>query len=605
MPTDRRTPATLLLLLALCCAALAAGEAPTAAEWEPAAKALEAGGKEAVALLEGLASKYPRWPDGHRALAIARLRAGDAAGAWRAARAALALDKHDTAAAVAGLQALGALAAQGEQQRYDHAFQLADLFTDQTDAGGAVAAQAAVVALAAQQDRRLETYLAAARRRAGGAPTPMLDFIEAKRALLRRELPQALAALERAVGADPAYRDALYELGRVRTLLALQQPDAAVALELLAKAEEAFLAAQRLDRHDADSRFALGRARLERGKRLLAAGEAEKAGTALRDAIAALDEGLAMQPGQRDGILWKGDALLRLERWEEAAALLQRAYDLGASERALPFNLALAWSRAGQPERAAPILARLQAENDQERLTIALNAFSQSNWAVAKAMFEQLLARSEREDSPLRDPAQWRNTVRYLAHCTRQLAEQAEGEQREELMAQAIEMYKQAGNHGDFPSRHWYLHLHAARGPLQAFEAGKQSIAWDGFWNPPAWGLLAANYGWKITRGQGFDGLLKYGIGHLMLWSLLAFMPLILFLKGLFLAPGGSKGGKPATGKPSGRGASSRPATKPGTATTARRPTPTTTRRPPPGGKPSGRAGPPAAPGGPKTPFSG
>ncbi|MCS6970231.1 MAG: hypothetical protein RMM29_08140 [Planctomycetota bacterium] len=596
---------------ALCCllAALAlcrGGEAPTAAEWEPVAQALEGGGRDAVPLLDRITQQYPRWPDGHRALALARLRAGDAGGAWKAARTALALDRQDAAAAVIGMQALGNLAAQGDRQRFEHAFQLADQFGDQADPGGAVAAQAAVLALAAQQEQRLQNYLAAARRRAGQAPMPMLDFIAAKQALLKRDLAAARQALERAVAADPQYRDALYELGRVRTMLALQAGDAAESERLLAQAEEAFLAAQRLDRHDADSRLALGRARLERGKRLLAAGESERAGTALRDAIAALDEGLALAPNHRDGILWKGDALLRLERWQEAAPLLEQALQAGATDRALPFNLALALSRSGQPDAAARVLAQVKAESDQERLTIALTAFNQGNWAAARAMFEQLLQRSQAEDSPLKDRTQWNNVVRYLAHCTRELSAQAEGERAAELLAEAIEMYKQAGDNEDFPARHWYLHLQAGRGPLPAFEAGKQWMKWDGFFTPPAWGLVVGNYGWKVSRGRGFDGVLKHGIGHLLLWSLLAFVPVILFIKSWLLPSGGG------SAAPAARTSGKAPA-RPGSAPTARRPAPppaprpasqaTTRRQPPPGGKPPGRSAPP--PGGPKTPFSG
>ena len=212
MSIRARIPA---LLLAAACAC--AADAPTEAEWAPVAQTLEGGGSEAVASIEAITAKYPKWADGHRALANARLRAGDPSGAWKAARAAIALNKADTTAAVLGLQALAILG------RYDDAFKVADLFNDASDPGGAVAAQAAITALMARNDQRLADYLKAAKARTSGA-APILDFITAKQAQRAKDLPTAAAALDRAIAAKPDYRDALYELGRVRTVQALQTP---------------------------------------------------------------------------------------------------------------------------------------------------------------------------------------------------------------------------------------------------------------------------------------------------------------------------------------------------------------------------------------------
>jgi hypothetical protein len=583
MSTRARLPALLLA------AALgAAVESPTEAEWAPVARSLAAGADEAVAGLEAITAKYPKWPDGHRALASARLRAGDHRGAWKSARAAIALDKADSAAAVLGMQALGILA------RYDDAYTVADLFTDASDPGGAVAAQAAITALMARNDRRLADYLTAAEVRANGR-TPMLDFITAKQAQRAKDLPAAVAALERAIAAKADYRDAHYELGRVLTVQALQAPELAEAL--LGKADAAFSAAARLDRQDADCRLGLGRARLELGKRLLAAGKTDAGGVKLREAVTALDEGLQLDPGNRDGKLWKGDAQLRLGRYDEAALLLKQAFNAGAIDRALPFNLSLALSRSGKPDEAAKVLENVEAQSDDERLTLAISAFNLGNWSAAQKLLTDV-----RDNIPVEPPEEAKRrwaVYRYLGHCARELAAGAAGEQREELLATAAMYYKEAGENGDVAARHWYLHHEAQRGPLQAFEAGRQSIKWYGMWNPPAWKLLAGNYGYKVSRGEGFAGAWKHSKAHLMLWTLLTFIPIGLFLKGWLLPNGlyGGGGPKPAPKPPT------RPAAKPGTAA-ARRPAPAP-RKPIPGARPPSNAlAPKSDASGPKTPSS-
>lgn len=586
-----RIPALLLA------AALAAGaDAPTDAEWSPVAQAIEAGGADAVSAAEAITAKYPRWPDGFRALALARLHAGDPGGAWKAARGALALGKNDSAAAVLGIQALTLVT------RYDDAFKVADLFNDQTDAGGTVASQAAITALQANDETRLAAYLATAKTRSGAAGAPVLDFVEAKQAQRRGDLPAAVAALERAIAARPEYRDALYELGRVRIVLALSTPDKAPAL--LKQAEESFLAASRLDRRDPDSRFGLGRARLELGRRSLAAGRTDEGNATLRMALTALDEGLQIKPTDRDAKLWKGDALLRLERWAEAAPLLRYALLNGAPDRALPFNLSLALSRSGKAEEAAEVLAGVQAESTDERLTMAMSAFQQGNWTAARKLFNGALS-----DLPIDPPEQaarrW-STVRYIGHCLREEAAAlpAGSDEQKATLESAVDCYKLAGDNADFPARHWYLFLQAPRGPDKAFIAGRQSVAWDGWWNPPAWKLLAGNYGYKVSRGEGFMGAIKYGPAHVMLWVLLAVIPIGLFLKG-WLLPNGIYGkAKPATPA---RGGTTRTAPKAGTSRSAPKPGTTTAAaaRKPTGAKPPSRALAPKDGTGPKTPFSG
>lgn len=589
-----------LSALLLTAALAAAADAPTEAEWSPVALAMQSGAPDAVAQVEAVTARYPRWPDGHRALAIARLQAGDPGGGWRAARAALAINRADPASAAVGMQCL-ALAA-----RYEDAFKLADLFTDQQDVGGQVASQAAITALQAGNEGRLATYLDVAKRRAGANGAPVLDFVAAKQAQRQGDLAAAQTALERAAAARPDYRDALYELGRVRIVLALSSPEQAIGL--LEKAEEALQAAARLDARDADSRFGLGRARLERGKRLIATGRADEGNALLRVALTALDEGLQIRPDDRDAKLWKGDALLRLERYAEAAPLLRYALQNGAQDRALPFNLSLALSRSGKPDEAAAALAGVQAESTDEQLTMAMNAFDQGNWPASRKLFVGALG-----DLPIDKPEsaarRW-STVRYIGHTYREQADALEpgSAEREELLENAVNAYKEAGNNGDFVARHWYMHLQVPRGPKEAFLAGRQSVAWDGWWNPTAWQLLAGNYGYRVTRGEGVAGAFKHGPAHVMLWLLLAIIPIGLFLKG-WLMPHGLYGKAPAA--PARGGTTRSAAAKPGTGRTAGKSTvagkPT---RPTPGPRPASTKAPsralaPKDSTGPKTPFSG
>jgi len=585
-----RIPA-LLLAAALAVAA----DAPTDAEWAPVAQALEAGGAEAVNSVEAITKSFPKWPDGFRALASAKLRINDTRGAWSAARGALALNKNDADAAALGIQALAGLG------RYDDAFKVADLFTDATDPSGTVASQAAICALQAGNDARVDAYLKTAKTRSGPSGIAMLEFVAAKRAQRAKDLPGAVAALERAVAGNANYRDAFYELGRVRMVQALQTP--AEAADLLEKAEVAFFSASRLYIRDADSRFGLGHARLERAKLLQTAGKSDEAGTMLRQALTALDDGLQLRPDSRDAKLWKGDALLRLERFDEAVPFLRQALAGGAIDRALPFNLSLALSRSGKPEEAAKVLDGIEAQNTDERLTLAMNTFGQGNWAAASKLFHDSI------DGPEGLPAgaqRW-STYRYLGHCAREQAAQAEASStsREEFLEMAGNYYKEAGDNGDFASRHWYMTVQVPRSPLHAFVAGRQSIKWDGAWNPPAWKLLVANYGYKVTRGEGVPGAFKNGLPHVMLWLLLAIIPVGLFLKGWLMPQGlyGTAGGKTG-GKPAPRPAN-RPAAKPAAAG-ARKPGAATAQRRPPGAKPPSRALSPKTPGpgGPKTPFS-
>ena len=587
MSNRARIPALLLAAVAAF-----AVEAPGEAEWAPVAQSLEAGGADAVASVEAITARYPKWPDGHRALAVARLRAGDPSGAWKAARAAMGLNQSDVAAATLGMQALATLG------RHDDAYKVADLFNDTSDAGGAVASQAAITALAAHNEQRLTGYLKEAKTRISG-PAPILDFIAAKQAQRAKDLPGAVAALDRAITAKPDYRDALYELGRVLTVQAMQSSDQAEAL--LGKADVALLAAARFDAKDADSRFGLGRARLEHGKRLLAAGQTDPGNAKLREALTAFDEGLQLDPANRDGKLWKGDALLRLKRYDEAAPMLKQAFNAGATDRALPFNLSLALSRSGKSEEAAKVLENVEAKSDDERMTLAMNAFGQGNWAAAQKMLFDTLD-SLPVDTPEQAKRRWA-AYRYLGHCARELAVTAEGERKEELIETASKYYKEAGDNDDFVSRHWYLHVEVPRDPLKAFDAGRQLMRWDGAWSVPAWKLMASNYGFKVSRGQGFAGALKHSPAHLMLWTLLSIIPVGLFLKG-WLLPGGLYGGGKPKSAPAAKPAT-RSAAKPGTAGARKPPTPGPRRPPVPGAKPPSRALAPKSDGsGPKTPFS-
>ena len=145
----------LALLLAAACAV--AADVPTDAEWAPLAEVIASGAPEAAAQLDEFTKRFPKWPDGFRALALAQLRNNEGKAAWAAARQALGLNAKDAAAGALGVQALTALG------RYPDALNVADRFSEATDPEGQVAAMAAVAALAGRDEEALAKHLAAAK----------------------------------------------------------------------------------------------------------------------------------------------------------------------------------------------------------------------------------------------------------------------------------------------------------------------------------------------------------------------------------------------------------------------------------------------------------
>ena len=565
---------------------LFAGDAPTQAEWAPVAAEIDKGGFEAVTMLTDITTKYPKWADGHRALALAKLRSGDAKGSYGSAKIALTINPADIDAGVIGMRALA------QQNRKDAAFMVANLFTDATDTGGQVAGEAAMIALQAADTGQLAKYIELAKARAKGAANPVLSFITARQALIAKDLTGAASALEQAIALRPDYRDAIFELGRVRTAMALAQQDASKATELYNTSAEAFNQAARLDSRDAASRFGLGRARLEHGKLMIADGKTAAGEAMLRTALTAFDDGLMIVADDVDAKLWKGDTLLRLQRYREAVPCLRLAFNSGVTDRTLPFNLALALTKSDKGDEAKEVLETLKAETPAEQLTLAMTVFSLKNWTIASDMFEKAL----KNNDGLPEGPQRNSAFRYYGHCQRELAAlEQDPVQRETYINEAVGAYQTAGDGGDFVARRWYLAIQAERSPLKAFEAGKKDRDWYGFFSLSAWKLLAGNYGHKVTRGEGFGGAFSYGLAHVCLWSLLAFIPLGLFVKGWLLPGGIGKGTNNSRkpGPPSAPGSARKPAataTKPGTKATTRTPA-----------KPAA----PAAPGAAKTPFGG
>jgi hypothetical protein len=583
-----------LLLPILLAAALTAADRPTDAEWAPVAQAMAENAADALAQVEAIASRYPKWGDGQRALALVRLRAGDAKGSYGAARVALSLNGKDQAAGVLALQALSA------QGRHADALKVATLQfkDDAADPGGSVAAQAAISAFQGNDSPAAQTWIGTARRRAGNQVSPAIEFVTSRLLAQNRDIDGAAAALDRALAAQPDYRDALYERGRLRLVQAVQAKEGADADRSIAGAIEDFSAALKLDRRDTPAQMGLGRALIDQGIRKIAAGKADLGNADLRQGAAQLREALAQDPDSREGHLWLGDALVRLEQWADAVPHLKQARSMGASERALPFNLALALGRSGDAAGAKRILDGIDPVGLDEILTVASNAYHLGDYASAKKQFLASLAQIE-------DRSRRAAIIRWVAHCERGLADALpKGDRlRDEVLDKAAKLYLDAGNDEDYESRRWYAALQAPRSPEHAFQVGKQLLKWDGFMNPPAWRLMVANYGHHITRDRGISGLMP---AHGLLWGLLAILPLGLFLKSLFMPSGG---GAPAPAPTSGGGARSttrRSPPKPG-ATSARKPPASATTRPMPSAAPrppttaSGKQAPPS----PKTPFGG
>jgi Flp pilus assembly protein TadD len=555
-----RSVAVLLLLSGVLLNAADRGT-PTAEEWGPVQQAIDGGRSDANARLLALLNAYPAWADGSRMLAKLLLEQGRAAEALAAARRANALAPDDSESLRLQIRALAELKRPAEiATLVDNAGGL--------DPRGWLRYEAGLAAVNLGDAARAEKMLAGARSRAGQQGQPEFLFLESRIAILGRDYPRAEQALTKATSLQATFWDAWYELGRIRLTLADQVQ--AERSQWLKKAGEAFAIVTSNIASDPNAQVGLGRTAMEQAKDLQTAGQDDQAGGQLRTAVGHLQKALTLKPDLVEAQVLLGDALLRLGRWSEAVTALRQAQKLGAKERSVTFNLAIALQQSGQIEAATALLGSITAANPGEQATLGMGAYRARNWLVAIALLSG--AAEHLEDAATRGA-----TLRFLGHAHGHLAATLNGAEAEEHRDAAAAAYRAAGDLKDFPARHFLLATEAARDPDHAYAAAWTAIGWDTL-DLTAWGQALGNYGAAKTGGQGLAGMAARAPVHLAMWGALVLLPLLFF--GLRL---GRR--QPATDpRPTPRQPAVKPASEPGMMVPTRRPpqaAPAPTRQPP------------------------
>ncbi len=515
-------PLACLLLLA---AGLPAADAPTVAQWTPVEAALKAQDPAAEAQLVAITANFPKWPDGWRSLAQWQLGKGRDQPALTAAQHALALEPKDAVSGAIAVQVLGRLG------RRDDAYAIADRFTGALDTQGWVNYEAGTIAAGAAALARAERHLGAAMARTTSAIPPEFSFLDARVAEQRSDWPRAVASLSNAVNKRDAFPDAWYELGRLQLSLAASSGEAEQKTKLLAKAEAAFTKVTTLQAGDADAWLGIGCVHMARAQ-LNSADDPEGAKRSARDAIAALDKAAALREASADIQLQYGNALVLTESYADAIPHLRRAQELGSSDRAITFNLLLAYQRTGQTAEVERISRTITAVSPNERLTSAIAFYTAGNYGLAASMLTAVA--TDLADDPVRAAAALRFAGHAEAHQAAQLRT-AGGtpEQVETLLDAAREHWRSAGAQPDYNAQHAFLAQETARSAKLGYAAGWQYLAWNSYLAPAGWAAVVGNYGTTVTDGRGFAGLWETHPVHAVVWGLLVVVPFILFLIGL------------------------------------------------------------------------
>ena len=524
----------------------AAANAPGTAEWEPVRVALANDDPSAQVQLLALIKRYPTWADGTKALAKSLLDQGKTAEALAAARRASQLAPNDDQALRIQVRALADLGRKAE------VYALVDS-TATKDPTGWIRYDAGLAAVGFNDPAKAESWLKDAKSRAGSKIPAEFLFLESRIAILTRDFARAELALTSATSQQADFWDGWYELGRVRLVLA--DNDRAQRAAWIDKAGAAFSVVCKGVPDDANGHLGLGRTKLEEAKLQLGSNQNDQAGGKLREAIAQLDLAIAKEPDSAEAYVLLGDANVRLEQWAAAATALQRAKTLGAKDRSLTFNLAIALQQTGKNDEAQALLKSVTAASPAEQVTIGMGAYRSRNWLLAVQLLESAV-------EGLEDSSAKGATWRFIGHAYGHIADSKTSGKNDEgqntARDAAAEAYRKAGDLLDFDARRSYLSSEAARSPEHAYAAAWQSIHWDTL-NLSAWGLAIGNYGLAKTGGQGLGGMANRAPLHLALWGCLVVLPLIFFAMGLLrrtkktgaastpMAPRAARTGKPAT----------------------------------------------------------
>ena len=490
-------------------AAKAVAKAPTAAEWTPVQQALASAAADAAARVTVLNRAYPAWPDGPLALARFHLEADRADQAVEPARQAAKLGHPQGEALLAQ-----ALLMAGRPRE---ALAVAET-SKAPDATGWLRYWGASAAAAVSDWAKAKTLLTDARTRAGAQAPKDFYFLAGRLAQQGKDWQAAEDALADAVTRDPSFWDGWYELGRVRALRA--ELEAGTAGQSWGGAENAFTTALRGRPQDRAAKVGLARAKSGLARAAHADGDTVAEASRLREAIALLDQVLKEQPDHRDANLLAGDAHLHLDEWPAAAEHLSKARTLGAKDRALPFNLALALQNSGRTEEATQLLAVLQAVTAGERITVGLNAYANGQYQLAARML------TDAAQDPALDPDNAGAAWRFAGHAHTKLATAGAGDAARDA---ASSCYREAGNVRDMEGRRFHLALEGSISPQRAYDAGWRWLAWEGYLSLPAWFQVIGHYGAAKTQGEGLAGLARHAPAHLLFWTMLCVLPLALF----------------------------------------------------------------------------
>ncbi len=529
-----RSYPTRVVLAWACCLAVGgtsawASDAPTQEQWLPVQSALAAKSADAGARLDAIIAKFPTWIDGHLARAQLKLDGGDLIGAYASAHEALKLDGASIPAGRLAIQALG------RRERYEAVYNIANRFTGYKDKEGWVNFDAASAAIAGKDLANAEKYLALAMQRAVTTTPKEFLFLEGRIALLAKDLERAEIAFQRATGSGAAgtgdrYPDALFELGRVIFARAGGYERLATRQDAYVRAEACFRRLVALQPRDAEVQMYLGRILLAQGRDLIEATEVENGKDRIRAGLPPLREALNFRPGLVPAQLALGEALLQLEMYVEGIPYLEAARAQGVNDRDVLFNLAQAYSATGRKAEADAIFETIPPRTANELISTGMAAYRAGNFARAAVMLRKAADMPELQ----RKTEVMASALRYSGHAERKVSEtpSAKGESKIEIAQRldaASECYRLAGAAGDHLARRWFLGLESARDPDRAYAAGWQFLAWKSYLSPDGWAVVIGNYGPYVTGGQGLTGMRDRHPFHVLVWTVLALLPIVLF----------------------------------------------------------------------------
>jgi tetratricopeptide (TPR) repeat protein len=509
-----------LLLVSLATAPVWSADAPTAEEWTPVEQALNEDAPDAPAKLSALVNTYPKWSDGRRTLAQLLLRQGKAEAALTEAKLALTLAPTDATAAAVAVQAYGALSRPAE------AYAIADQFVGDKDPQGWVNFRAAEVALGVGDRAKADLHLSLANGRAKKNPPAEFAYLDARISAAAGDLDRAELSLNRAVGGNPRLWDAWYELGVVQ-LRQAEAKTASTRREYLEKAIASFTKVTAIHNKDAHAWLGLGRAQVTLAQHL-SEDRADEGRALAAKAAASLKNAIEINSDLRDAHLNLGVALLMGDDHEGAITHLLKARDLGSTSRTLGFNLMLAYQKAGRTAEFEAEARNVQAVSTAEKLTAGIGFFRAGNHALAAELLISALPDLGE------DRERVASTYRFIGHAHAATAEAMRAKPGndpaaiEAALDRAREAYRKAGNLRDFPAQRYFMAQETARSPDAGYAAGWQQLAWNGYTTIDGWSAVVGNYGGAVTGGQGIVGMWQRNPIHVVVWGVLAFLPLLL-----------------------------------------------------------------------------